>query len=453
MQVFPALKARMGNTDYYIVRMRLDDIGKNVDIVGAPYEYSALAHELQRKLNHNRVKTEINKFLKRDDRFFSSIVVATIGGSPTFRPVRIDDGEGSGLAALFTAGGVDEAFGLLAFTNDVKFYALDGQHRLESIKQCLSTKQVPDISGDHMSVVLVVDNTGKKLTDKEAKKRRQLFSWLNRYAKKPTKETDIIMDEEDAFAILTRRLINDYPHFKSAENRQMESTRILMSSNSIPVGTTYFTGLRTLYEVNKTLLRSEARLRGDTPRDPEWNKPKLFITSRPDEKELEEWYDEIVCYWDALLHVIPDMKKPPEQMRNDSGAKSDHIFFRPIGQEYVMAPTARFLLDISPKKDAKQALAPMAKIQWNLREYPWRGLMAYKAPVTEKHPNHWLMRNESRQRVKELALEFAKHMAKQGGELNEKDMYDTWRWLYEKSDSKEDIGNTWKKKIHPLLNF
>lgn len=458
MEVYPALKARMGDTDYYIVRMRLDEIAKNVDIIGAPYEYSALNDELQRKLDEGRVKKEIIKFLERPDRFFSSIVVASIGGSPKFRPVRISP-SGESLAELFKDSGVDESFGLLVFKSGVKFYALDGQHRLSAIKSFLKDKKVSDISNDHISVVLIASppsqsDEKKPLSPKETKKRRRLFSWLNRYAKKPGKETDIIMDEEDAFAILTRRLINDCSHFQprtKARLRQMDSPRILMSGKSIPVGTTYFTGLQTLYAMNKTLLCSDARMRDNT-RDPSWSQARLFIASRPDEQELDEWYKELVRYWDALFQVVPDLNKPPEKMRDDSG-KSDHIFFRPIGQEYVMAPVARFLLDASPDKEVSKALAPMAKIPCNIREYPWKGLIAYKAPVTEKRPDHWTIYNENRRLVQPLAFDFAKCLVKKGRELDEQELFERWKQAYKPSSDRESVRNTWNKDVRPLLHL
>ena len=46
------------------------------------------------------------------------------------------------------------------------------------------------------------------------KKYRKLFSTLNRYAKKTDGATNIILDEDDTFAILTRRLITDHEFFR-----------------------------------------------------------------------------------------------------------------------------------------------------------------------------------------------------------------------------------------------
>lgn len=449
MEMYPALKARMGDTDYYIVRMRLDEIHKNVHLIGAPYEYKALSQALQRKLDEGRVKDEITSFLERPDRFFSSIVVASIGGNPEFHPVRIT-AEKDESASLFKAGGIDESFGVLVFKAGVKFYALDGQHRLAAIQSFIGERKQPDISGDHISVVLIASQSdeNKPLPPKEMRKRRRLFSWLNRYAKKPGKDTDIIMDEEDAFAILTRRLINDSKHFQP---RSGNSIPILMSGKSVPVGTGYFTGLQTLYGINRTLLTSDARLRDDT-RDPRWNTPRSFMASRPTEEELEGWYNELSGYWDGLFQVIPNLTDDPVKMRNDSGTKSDHIFFRPIGQEYVMAPVARLLMDESPKKDVQKALAPMAKIPLNLREYPWKGLLARPLPPTEKRPNSWEICNEGRLKRSKLACEFAKHILQISCELDADGLFNMWEELYWSSE-KENINNTWKKKICPLLHL
>ncbi len=57
-------------------------------------------------------------------------------------------------------------------------------------------------------------------------KYRRLFSNLNRYAKPTDQATNIIMDEDDTFAILTRRLITDKPFFQSDADKQRESEKI-----------------------------------------------------------------------------------------------------------------------------------------------------------------------------------------------------------------------------------
>ncbi|WOV92065.1 MAG: hypothetical protein R1F54_05435 [Candidatus Zeuxoniibacter abyssi] len=53
-------------------------------------------------------------------------------------------------------------------------------------------------------------------------------------------------------------------------------------------------------------------------------------------------------------------------MRGDDKNKTDHMFFRPIGQ-VLMANLVRKLLDASSEKTEKSALSPMEKIDWDIR--------------------------------------------------------------------------------------
>ena len=439
--MYPALSAKMGDWNYYIVRMCLRDVAKEVGIT----QYHAgktLDNAIQRVLNTDRVKNQIIDFLRRDDRFFSSIVVAALDGQPTFHPVRLSDGE----SPIFKATGVDGSFGILTFDGGQKYYALDGQHRLAAIRE-LVKKGDEKLDDDQISVIMILHDT----EDGDFKiKYRRLFAWLNRYAKKISKDEEIILDEDDAFAILTRRLISDHAFFSATGE---ESDLVLTKGKNIRVGSDYFTSLQTLYAVNTTLLRSAARQDDET-----WRNNKAFIAKRPGEEDLDALYDELAVYWHGLLKALPDLRKLPKKMRSDSDEHADHMFFRPIGQEIVMAKLARRLLDdagesgkVTAAKVAK-AIEPMAGIDWNLRSYPWRGIVATPSP-SDKHQH--VMRNEDRSKAMAYALGLAKRMVGiRDGELgNDGGLYDKWKHFVNLDPMPDEKGakKIWEQKIAPLL--
>ena len=444
MEIYPALRAQMGATGYYIVRMHMRDVADKVKLVKDVYPNKTLDGALRRILKESRARKEITNFLKQDYRFFSSIVVAAIGGKPTFTPVSIVGAENENDAVILRAGGIDESFGALAFHGGQQYYALDGQHRLAAIKALFEQNELPEgFVDDQMSVIVIV-NHGDKLNATEKRKHRRIFSWLNRYAKKPSRETDIIMDEEDAFAILTRRLISDYPFFRSPSGKEdIDSSHVLMTSKNVRVGHTHFTSLQTLYDMNTTLLYSKVAMR-----DGKLVKLKEFITERPSDEDLDKWYNELKSYWDAILHVVPDLKNPAEKMRSDSATGKDHMFFRPIGQD-MMAHLVRGLLDAAPGKDAKSALSPMRKVKWDLRAYPWRGLVSYPK---EDGSDSWVMRNEERGPAMDLARDFARHMLGIG-EAQHSEMRTSWKRLYHSISVGENPDSIWKKQVKPLLKL
>jgi DNA sulfur modification protein DndB len=402
MNLYPALKAKMGNWDYYVVKMKMKDLAKEVNFASEVHNDATLDEAIQRQLAESRAKGSIVDFLaKRNDRFFSSIVIAALGGNATFYPVSISDDP---QFKLFADQGMDQSFGVLTFDGSQAYYALDGQHRLKAIKTILDPAEDANMrcpkgfAEEEISVLVVL----KRKSDTEAEFRRlyrRLFSSLNRYAKPTDADTNIIMDEDDAFAIITRRLITDHKFF-SAPGRQRESFRVLTKGKNLKEGSSHFTSLQTLYEVNMVLLSSAERENegwgngGEKVRE-----LAAFITFRPEEEYLDELYEEVALYWDALLEVLPDLKNEPPTMRvHEEGSKEgkDHALFWPIGQE-LLARLARRLLNRAdlgkkPAKTAvKTALQPLTKVDWELHNPPWRYL------VLTRNPNGtWKMRSEDR---------------------------------------------------------
>ena len=160
MNLYPALKATMGNWTYYIVKMRMKDIVKEVGFASEIYSNKTLDDAIQRSLNESRVKKEIVQYLaKRDDRFFASIVVAALGGNPTYMPVEITDDP---RFALLRPAGIDDAFGVLTFDGGQRYFALDGQHRLKAIKTLTEQTEsdVPEVPEgfleEEVSVIMIV---------------------------------------------------------------------------------------------------------------------------------------------------------------------------------------------------------------------------------------------------------------------------------------------------------
>ena len=135
---------------------------------------------------------------------------------------------------------------------------------------------------------------------------------------------------------------------------------------------------------------------------------------RSDKEYIDAYYEELSNYWNAILEVLPDLRRQPSEMRNhdisdgDSGQYRDHLLFWPIGQE-LLAKVARSLLDTGQIGDdadvssLKTGLRPLAEVPWDLHHAPWRYLLLVpKTPDEES----WRMRNEDRTE----ALEHAYHL-------------------------------------------
>lgn len=443
MRLYPAIKARMGDWDYYVVRMTMREVASEVRLASDLWEDRTLSEAIQRTLDQSRVKEQLVNFLsRRDDRFFSSLVVAAIGGNPSWSPIEAPIG--------VAQSAFRDTFGTLAFDEDPKYYALDGQHRLKAISELMAdlAGAPPDFEREQVSVIVVIRDP-RESAESWLRRYRRLFSSLNRYAKPTDQDTNIIMDEDDLFAIVTRRLITDHDFFRTYGSER-ESFRVLTQGKNLKSGTRHFTSLQTLYAMNKALvMTTENRRRWGRPKD-----LKAYLQFRPEESEIDAVFAFLSAQWDALLKALPVLGKPPERMRahslpepNPDGVR-DHLLFWPIGQE-LMAPIARRLLDRAAGTDVApttEALRPLASVPWELHDPPWRGLLLVENP-SEEGDASWRMRNEDRKAAVEVGgrlVHWLVGLDALGEDATEELRADWANLLYPEPPSHQETDEIWR---------
>ena len=407
MNIYPAIKGTMGRWQYYTVKMSMRELADNVNFAADIYDDRTLDDAIQRVLNESRIKTDIVTYLiNQPDRFFSSVVVAALHGNPKWYPITMADDERFDLFRDDTR--LNDSFGVLSFDGTQDYYALDGQHRLAAIKALVDpnsdvSPDAPDgFKNEEISVIVVVPSEVEPRAEFLTRYRR-LFGNLNRYAKPTDAVTNIIMDEDDAFAILTRRLITEHEFFQCS-GRHRESARIkTIKGKNLRGPDPYFTSLETLYEINISLLSSRHR------RNIGWNSAgetdhKRFRRFRPDEDVLDSLFDELCIYWNAIIEELPVLREVPSTMRDHSaptgdGRTQDSFLFWPIGQE-VLAAIARELLDLrqedpaNPTTDsAGRAIRGLGSLTWEAHQAPWRNLMLIPQDTGLRK---WNIRSEDR---------------------------------------------------------
>ena len=260
---------------------------------------------------------------------------------------------------------------------------------------------------------------------------RRLFSSLNRYAKATDQSTNIIMDEDDGIAILTRRLIAEHAFFKWTVQDPSEYSIVKTGKGkNLRPTDPYFTQIEVLYDINLKFLTSSSRSAqgwewrpSEQDRVPHKDFKKIWRVNRPDEQVLENYHQELTSIWNGLLEVLPDLRRSPTEMRihnpvdgQDNGGSQDHVLFWPIGQK-VLATVVRQLLDdfntivvsnVLSESQVVQALTPLARVQWSLHRPPWRHLLLVQTRDRSGNQS-WTMRNEGRAQAIDVAqdvLEF-----------------------------------------------
>ena len=441
--MYPAIKANMGRWTYYIVKIKVSDLAKEVSLSSDVHQDKTLDEAIQREVQESRARQDLVVYLHdREDRFLNSIVVAALGGAPTFTSLQLADTPEN---TVFRAMRLDQSFGVLTFAGGEKYYALDGQHRLAAIRAILEpTDATRDrfareyvseefrqiFREEEISVIMVVQDPGEddSVRDEMLKDYRRLFSSLNRYAKATDQNTNIIMDEDDGIAILTRQLIAEHEFFKWTVDKPSEYSIVKTGKGkNLRPTDPYFTQIEVLYAINYVLMASSSRsARGwklsERETIPQKNFKKIWRIRRPDEDVLGDYYEELSAIWDGLLETLPDLRRSPIQMRvhnprededQEEVSTQDHVLFWPIGQEGILANIVRELLDDFStqvgsdniqKAQVVEALKPLKCVEWSLHKEPWRHLLLVR--TSDKHGiESWTMRNEQRKQAVDVALE------------------------------------------------
>ena len=359
----PAIQGQFGERRYYITTMKAEHAARNIRLPSSLFETSARALDLrmQRELDKSKRVGVMAAYLENAYRFYGPLVVALNGGNPEFVPLEMADP--NQLVPV-----EDFQIGVLRFSGDEEYFVLDGQHRLASIRAAIE-KGNEDVKQDEVSLVIVQHEDDQAGVEKT----RRLFTHLNRYAVKTNKTENITIDEDDGYAIVTRRLVREHPVLKD---------KIWYGPRALPENRTdgeppnqihsaeCFTTLETVYECNKTLLKSVHKYKD------EW------VRIRPDDDLLDQLTEECTKFWDALrliepIGLVAEGHKKCSDFRPYSEAQrpEGHLLFRPIGQQALAEAAANI---IQGQKSGFDGIDPICQscngIDWTLSSPPWAGL-------------------------------------------------------------------------------
>ena len=354
--VLPAIRAHMGDWIYYISFMRMRDIAERVSQAQLLYRSERLQELLQRQVLPGRATDIAHYLVTQEQRFFNALVIGTYGGSPFWREVKWSEGTTIGKARL--PEDVEGVLGFLSLNGSEKLFTIDGQHRVEGMR--LAVKIHPGIGKEEVSVILVKGITGESRTkDKVGFERtRRLFTTLNRYAKPVNKKDIIALDEDDSIAILTRRLVDEYPLFTGKKIA-------IKGTTSIPAGDkSSFTSINALYDGLDVFLRDEPSSK--------WKEFKRFY---PSDKKIDEMYERARLLWETYCKYFPSLRavknSSPESETSGRFRTSEggHLLFRPIGL-LMSLKVVRNLMD-SSGLSLNQAVKRISKMPMELSGEPW----------------------------------------------------------------------------------
>ena len=352
---FPSLRAIMGDWVYYVTTMTFSDISARIKPVERIKEKEDLRKWLQRKLTKKR-RQEISQYLlTQQQHFFNAIVAGIFMGEPEWYPITV--GESPTLGEIELTERTQTAFGILRLSGEEEIFAIDGQHRVEGIKAGVHERA--SIGNDEQCVIFVAH----RATDDGRERTRRLFSTLNRYAKPVSKGEIIALSEDDAFAIVTRRLIYSYPPL------------------SIRKGFVKFTTTTNVPQDNKTAITTALALYDMVQilAVPKGSRERSKLKIGPaDSNKVQEIFEGHRSFWKALRKYIPEIaevtdSKPQQQLAsNYRTEEGGHVLFRPFGQK-AFASAVRIMMDRGISLNS--AVHDLSQTPLDLSSHPWVGIL------------------------------------------------------------------------------
>jgi DNA sulfur modification protein DndB len=353
--ILPSLRGNFGSWIYYTCLMSVSDIAERVHYAEEIHSDKALSKLIQRSLEGPRARHIADYLSNTDERFFSAMVLATYGGEPQWMDVGNFHSTSNAKIVNSLDDSSKESMGFLALSGKERIFAVDGQHRLAGIREAIKGERSFD--GERLPVILVGHD------EKNNRQRtRRLFTTLNKTAKPVNKRDIISLDEDDAMAVICRRLVEEHDWFKDPR------IAVVSSSNVPSSNTECLTTITNLYNVLRLLLLHHTKQKSD--------RNLRFI--RPEDAALNEYYHYAVSFFTALARFFPPVKiaftskksDPVAAYRNEHGG---HLLFRPIGLLIVTDLITEYMtIKNATLSDAAKAVSA---IPTDLSTAPYKGVI------------------------------------------------------------------------------
>lgn len=372
LKSFPTLQANMGDWHYYITTLPFAEVARRVRLATELVTPPSMNEWIQRRVIPNRARQIADYLINQRQHFFPSIVVGVYLGEPTWYEIEVERN------SIFGTPGLDPRFeyslGVLQLDGTEKLYAIDGQHRVAGIREALQRLETQDaeayqnLANESLSVIFVSADIDQK---GHLERVRRLFTTLNKQAKRVSEPEIIALDEDDAAAIVTRRIAVEYEGLRETSSYNGGIGRNLIQTGTrheIPPSNRHsVTTIVSLYRMIKRAFQQELK-----------QLDSKYKSNRPDDDEIQSLFTKTVEIWDAMGRydsALGDVlgSDPTEERaskyRNEDGG---HILFRPIG---LQAFAGALGLLRKREIDTEQAVRSLCQLPMEISDTPWKNVV------------------------------------------------------------------------------
>ena len=365
-------KAKLGSTVYYIGKMRAGELIDNVGFAAELPEWSEMTAD--EKMQRQPDITRVIYVIEDPDRFFNSLIIDVFSGYDEldFEPV---SQVAKDLPKAYQIPMQD--MGFLTLPGKERLIALDGQHRLLSLRIAIrgvyglpagakvpsTTKSLephPELADEEVSIILVEHKDNQKI--------RKIFNKVNKYARQTSRGDNIITSDDDIYAVIARKLFSDGEVLAPIGKCELVNWK----SNTLSQRSKQLTTVSALYTIAETILKEKGY------------SSKLL----PSQEEQEVSYEEIVEFWRELLAETDVYKEYLELTKADkpvSLLREQNLLMKPVTQMALAHVAA-----LAKKKGVswKEVVAKLNKVDWSFENKLWFNILiigsAQKKMITGK---------------------------------------------------------------------
>jgi DNA sulfur modification protein DndB len=358
----PAFRGSFGTTEFFVLTMQAGEFVRSMTVPKELEDWEDLSPEekFQREINYKRVATHIAPYLAHDDDRFIGAFICEVRQHDEMEFESLVDAGVKFPKALPNS--LMNKFGILYLSGSEIMIPLDGQHRLAALDFAISGKDEKknDIKGLTPNPAVASDTCTVILIRHDLEKARKIFNKVNKYAKPTSKADNLITDDSNYIAVITREsIIGD-----------IIPSRIVKtgSGNTLPDGAPEFTTLATVYEIN---LRVEEAYTG--------RKPDLTVLPRPEDKALaiqtlEDFWGKFIEI-EPYLHSLADPTEEGDERRKEIRRAS--VACKPIVQRAL----AEVILEMhcgsddADKLSVAETVTRLNTLDWGPDNPTWQGIL------------------------------------------------------------------------------